>query len=44
MPIAKPDEYDHLLDALRNVYGVPNVERESVHMITDHIDEETGDT
>jgi hypothetical protein len=43
MPTAKPDEFDHLLIALRNVYGVPNVERESVHMINDHIDEETGE-
>jgi hypothetical protein len=44
MPTTKPtDEYDQLLDALRKICGVPNVERESVRMINDHVDEETGE-
>lgn len=44
MTTTKPtDEYDELLNALRKVYGVPNVERESVRLLNDHIDEETGE-
>lgn len=43
MTTTKTDKYDELLTALRKCYGVPDVERESVRIVNDFFDDETGE-